>query len=262
MRALAILYHDVVDSHFDESGFPGAAAARYKMRRSVFAEHLLAMLPRAATPAVAAKAESLSLDGRPFFFTIDDGGACSLHIAEALEGMGWRGSFFIATDYIGAKGFVSVDDIRELSARGHAIGSHSRSHPYRIDRLGDELLQAEWADSVATLSDILGARTDTGSVPGGFYTPRVAAAARRAGIRLLFNSEPTTRVHSIGDCHVVGRHNVYGHMSAGGAAQLAAGDAGALLKQKLIWTAKKSIKTVAAPFWDRARRSFFQRFAG
>ena len=31
MKALTILYHDVVEDNFDDSGFPGAAAARYKL---------------------------------------------------------------------------------------------------------------------------------------------------------------------------------------------------------------------------------------
>jgi hypothetical protein len=39
---------------------------------------------------------------------------------------------------------------------------------------------------------------DTASVPGGYYSDRVAETAAAAGIRILFNSEPTTKVY---DCY-------------------------------------------------------------
>jgi peptidoglycan/xylan/chitin deacetylase (PgdA/CDA1 family) len=262
MKALTVLYHDVVEDDFDESGFPGAAAARYKIRRTDFAEHLAAMYRRAGTPAVAAETACFSLERQPFFFTIDDGGSSAIHIADALQGVGWRGNFFITTDLIGAKGFVSADDIRRLHVQGHIVGSHSCSHPYRMSDLSDGELQNEWGQSIAVLSDILGSRIDTASVPGGFYTPRVGLAARHAGIRVLFNSEPTTQVLRIDDCFIVGRFNVYGGMSASAAARLAGGDARALLTQQVAWATKKTIKTVAAPLWDRARASFFRKRDG
>ena len=257
MRALTVIYHDVVAGDFDASGFPGAAAARYKQTRVDFEAHLRAARARSATPAVVASA-AVIMAGDAFMLTIDDGGASAVYIADALERIGWRGTFFITTDRIGDKTFVSADEIRNLRRRGHAIGSHSCSHPYRMADLSDERLDHEWRGSVAVLSDILGEPVETASVPGGFYAPRVAQAAARAGIRVLFNSEPTTRVHEIDGCLVVGRYNVYAGMSAAAAADLAAGAPLALLRQQALWTAKKTVKTIAAPLWDRARARFFR----
>ena len=43
------------------------------------------------------------------------------------------------------------------------------------------------------------------SVPGGYYSPRVGESAAKAGIQVLFNSEPTATVRSAGNCVVLGR---------------------------------------------------------
>lgn len=258
LRALTILYHDVVAEHFDESGFPGEAAARYKLRRADFERHLAAMTTRGIGPAVAASRASLPQSPMPFFLTVDDGGSSAIFIAETLERLGWRGTFFITTDRIGTAAFVSAQQIRWLHRRGHAIGSHSCSHPYRMADLDDVQLLDEWRRSLEVLSDIVQSPVQTASVPGGFYAPRVARAAAAAGVRVLFNSEPTTAIQRVDDCLIVGRINVYGSMSADTAARLASGDRLALLKQQALWTAKKTIKTVAAPAWDLARTLLFR----
>ena len=155
MRILTVLYHDVVAQDFDESGFPGAAAARYKLKRAVFEAHLHAMRQRVPRPAVAASASTLAAGGQSFLVTIDDGGSSAVYIGAALERIGWRGTFFITSDRIGMKSFVSPDEIRALRSRGHTIGSHSCSHPYRMGDLPDDRLEDEWRRSVAVLSDIL-----------------------------------------------------------------------------------------------------------
>ena len=258
VRALTILYHDVVERDFDESGFPGAAAARYKFKRREFEQHLSAMKARTIAPAVAASLQALSQGGRPFVFTVDDGGASALYIATQLEQLGWRGVFFVTTDLIGKPAFLSPESICDLSRRGHTIGSHSCSHPYRMAQLPDARLDDEWQRSVTVLSQITGKPIETASVPGGYYSTRVADAAARSGIRVLFNSEPTTRIHRQRDCLIVGRYNVYGGTTAAAAADLAAGAPIALFKQQVAWAAKKAIKTVAAPIWDQARHRIFK----
>jgi hypothetical protein len=254
--ARAILYHDVVDGDPDTSGFKGAAAARYKLTRARFAEHLAAITGRVAAPATILGAEPG--ERCPFLFTVDDGGVSSLHIADTIEQHGWRGYFLITTDRIGTEGFMTAADLRELHARGHVVGSHSCSHPYRMAELPAAELDGEWARSVDCLRFILGAPVTSASVPGGFYAPRVAKSAAKAGIHTLFTSEPTTTVVGVDGCAVVGRFNVYGGMSAQAAAGLAAGAPVAVARQKLLWDAKELAKTATKPVWDGARRVVFR----
>jgi hypothetical protein len=126
-----------------------------------------------------------------------------------------------------------------------------------MSEIPSEQLAAEWKDSVAVLSEILGEPVRSASVPGGFYAPRVAEAAAAAGVRALFTSEPTTRVTEVAGCLVLGRYTVYRGLSSEYAGELAAGSRLALTKQQLLWGVKKILKTAAAPLWDGARKVLF-----
>src|ERR1041384_5596992 len=113
----ALMYHDVVPAGAeDTSGFPGRDAALYKVTPDQFDAHLRAIgvagLPRPT-------------------MTFDDGGVAAMRAAEMLERGGFTGHFFITTNYIGTRGFLTALDLRELARRGHTVGSHSCSHPLR-----------------------------------------------------------------------------------------------------------------------------------
>src|SRR5205823_11855730 len=98
--------------------------------------------------------------------TFDDGGASAITtIAPMLEEFGWRGHFFITTDYIDAPGFLTREQIRELHRRGHVIGSHSCSHRGRMSSQPAERLVREWGISKEILSGLLGEEVTTGAVP-------------------------------------------------------------------------------------------------
>src|SRR2546423_9925897 len=167
MKALAIMYHDVVEPGADDaSGFPGAWPALYKLERGEFERHL-----NAIREAIGDKPVSLAdqpSPNCPLLLTFDDGGVSAYDpIAPMLEARGWRGHFFITTDRIGQPGFVTREQIRELRGRGHVVGSHSCSHPTRMSALTRADLLREWRESIAALSDILGEAPLVASVPGG-----------------------------------------------------------------------------------------------
>ena len=254
MNIPAIMYHDVIDRDFDESGWSGSAAARYKLRRADFEEHLQALAGDVAWKAVLVTSDP---DSRreAFYFTVDDGGACSIFIADRLETCGWRGHFFITTDQIGKPGFASRRDIRELHDRGHGIGSHSASHPDWMSELPDETLHDEWRRSASALAEIIGEPVIIGSVPGGFYAPRVARAAAASGIRILFTSEPTTAISIVDGCRVLGRFAVRRGDTPAKAAALVQGQGRSRMRQSLAWTVKGLVKRHARPLWNGVRRA-------
>ena len=187
MRAITLTYHDVVEAgRFGDSGFSGGDADRYKLDRDVFEAHLDAI--QAAAPSAPITIPQLLAAGaaspHPVLLSFDDGGASASTIAALLERRGWRGHFFVPTDFIGQPAFLSAGEVRELDRRGHVIGSHSASHPLRISHLAPEQIAEEWLRSAGVLGDILGHPVETASVPGGFYSPTVARLAARAGIRV------------------------------------------------------------------------------
>jgi peptidoglycan/xylan/chitin deacetylase (PgdA/CDA1 family) len=251
--ALAIMYHDVVEGEaWDSSGFPGAAAASYKLTRKDFARHLDAIL-RAAPGIRTPLAESGDL-APGVLLTFDDGGT-SVHepIGEMLEDRGWRGHFFITTDRIGTAGFVSKEQIRDLRRRGHVIGSHSCSHPTRMSQLTEPQLRHEWMESKRILEEILSEPVLVASVPGGYYSKLVGATADQAGIRTLFHSEPTSVVGLQGGCRLIGRYVVRRDMAPEISASIATGRLGPRLRQSLQWKIKKAAKCLAGDLYLKGR---------
>ena len=256
--AISLMYHDVVPAgQFEASGFGGAGAARYKLTVEEFRDHIDAIANAIGSQGFeACRLESGSAAVPSQSITFDDGGASAFgEIADRLEARGWRGHFFITTDYIGRSGFVTEQQISELSRRGHLIGSHSCSHPTRMSLCGDEQLRREWSESMSKLGDILGAPIWAASVPGGFYSRRVAQSAAASGLKLLFTSEPTTRMKVVDGCLVLGRYAIYRGTTAATAAGLARGDLAPRLRQAIAWNGKKAAKMLGgrAYLWLRDR---------
>ena len=242
MKAIAFLYHDViVGSDYDSSGFAGKSAAVYKLKLEDFKRHINTISQAAMfTPALVGQ-EPLQ-EGPNLYLTFDDGGISALSIAETLNNYNWRGHFFIATDYLGTKAFLSSENIRALAQEGHVIGSHSCSHPDPMSACSAERLVTEWSDSKAKLEDILGTSVVVASLPGGFYSKSVAAAAGNAGIEFLFTSEPVKTSWKVGNCRVLGRYTIWRGMSLEVTSSIASNKKSEQLKQYILWNTKKVAK--------------------
>lgn len=258
MRILTLEYHDVLrGADFDASGFPGAGANTYKLALPDFEAHL-ARLP--AAPRAGGDVRSVAAAPEPILLTFDDGGSSAIDvIAPALERHGYVGHFFITTARIDDPTFCSSEALRELQRRGHVVGSHSHSHPVRMATLTDHELQREWQTSCELLAEVLGEPVTVASVPGGYYSARVARAAAKAGIRHLFTSEPVRAVESVDGCRVYGRFTLRRSSPAAEVASLVRPLGAARLRQWLLWNAKKLAKTLAGETYLRLRQSLLGR---
>jgi peptidoglycan/xylan/chitin deacetylase (PgdA/CDA1 family) len=259
MRHVTLMYHDVVPAGQPQvSGFPTGDAALYKLSVAAFRAHLSA-IGAVLTPDIMPALADAPGHGQNLFLTFDDGGASFIDpIADLLEERGWRGHFFIATDFIGTPEFLTEAQIRALHRRGHLIGSHSCTHPLRMAACSREQLRREWSGSVRRLSDLLGTPVTVASVPGGLYSRAVAEAAIEAGIRVLFNSEPTTRVTQVDGCTILGRYAIRRDTPAGHAARFVRGDMWPRMKQSIGWKLRKLIKAAAGPMYLRVRQRLLQ----
>jgi peptidoglycan/xylan/chitin deacetylase (PgdA/CDA1 family) len=261
MKAYALGYHDVLDGGApDSSGFPGATAARYKLDAGEFNGHLSAIAAVNAPVLADARTLGTKTSGPvPLILTFDDGGAGALAAADCLGRHGWGGHFLITVGRIGTDGFLDREGVRELRRRGHVVGSHSCTHPERMSVLTPEAQREEWTKSVLILSDILGEQVDVASVPGGYYSPVVARTASASGIRTLFTSEPTARLHDVDGCLVIGRYSVLRGMSPAVVAAIASGSASPRLRQTLYWNAKKTAKFLGGETYLKVRRLIISR---
>jgi peptidoglycan/xylan/chitin deacetylase (PgdA/CDA1 family) len=261
VRTIALGYHDVIGAGSpDVSGFPGPSAARYKLSGVEFAGQLSAIA--AVHPAVLPDVRLLggkSGSGFPVILTFDDGGSGALTAADLLGRYGWGGHFLITVGRIGTKGFLDREGVRELRRRGHVVGSHSCTHPERMSVLTPEAQREEWTKSVLILCDILGEKVDVASVPGGYYSAGVARTASSSGIRTLFTSEPTARLHNVDGCLVIGRYAVMQGMSPLAVAAIASGRISPRVQQSLLWNAKKTAKFIGGENYLKIRRWFIAR---
>jgi peptidoglycan/xylan/chitin deacetylase (PgdA/CDA1 family) len=262
---ISLMYHDAIEGGVNESsGFHWPDAALYKLDVGVFDQHLRAIARVCERPVVIS--DILSAGPNPprgpgeWIITFDDGGVSAYtHIAGRLEDLGWRGHFFITTDYIGSKGFMDRAQIRELRRRGHAVGSHSCSHPLRMASCGLRQIEREWNVSVDLLSDLLGERVDLASIPGGQYSLRVAEAAAQAGVKALFTSEPTVRRRLIAGCLTLGRYAIQQWTTPQTAAAIASGKIIPRARQALLWYAKKVAKAAWGERYLKFRESLARR---
>jgi peptidoglycan/xylan/chitin deacetylase (PgdA/CDA1 family) len=260
VKAISLLYHDVVlPGQVSSSGFPGGDADIYKLVRPDFERHLNAIHSAISKPPITVS-QLGDVSGTPLLFTFDDGGVSAHeHIADLLEAFGWRGHFFVTTNWIGQEGFLNRAQIRDLQARGHSIGSHSCSHPQRMSHCSRQQLAREWNRSISVLSDILGARVELASVPGGYYGRNVAEEAADAGIKILFTSEPRTRVNVVNGCSIMGRYTIKEGVRPESAAELAYGRLITQFQQFTYWNIKKLIKYVGGGRWIRMRKWILAR---
>jgi peptidoglycan/xylan/chitin deacetylase (PgdA/CDA1 family) len=249
---MILMYHDVAEpADRDRCGFPGKVAARYKLSPTQFGSHLDAIAATGVDVALISHDQP-----RPAAaVTFDDGGASALLAAEMLEARGWRGHFFVTTSRIGTPGFLDAGQIEDLARRGHAVGSHSHTHPTYMGKLGVEELDVEWRTSREILATILGSPPALASIPGGFFKPPVAARAREAGYRILLTSEPRSRPSSRHGILVLGRYTMWSTTRPDVAGAYVEGALLPRARLWLEWNGKKAVKTIAPAAYEAARRA-------
>jgi len=122
--------------------------------------------------------------------TFDDGCETDLTVAAPLlRQMNFGATFYITLGFLGRPGYLVARQVRDLSDAGFDIGCHSMTHPYLSD-LADSDLNREIAEAKSQLEEMIGRPVHHFSCPGGRWSPRVAAVARRAG----YHSVTTSRI--------------------------------------------------------------------
>ncbi|MEQ1948144.1 MAG: polysaccharide deacetylase family protein [Bryobacteraceae bacterium] len=253
MNPISLCYHDVlVPGVEQESGFPGADAGTYKLDLCQFRDHL------AQLPAVADSKWNSVFDQHLPLLTFDDGGSCSLRIAEELERVERRGIFFVTTGLVGRTGFVTEADVRELHARGHMIGSHSCSHRGRMSEMEPERIRQEWQMSMDKLASITGSAIRLASVPSGYYAPKVATEAANSGITHLFTQQPTINIRVVDGCSVIGRYTVRRWTPSESIRSLANGESHARVQQRIQWETRAVAKNLLGRRYTSLRGWYFR----
>lgn len=122
------------------------------------------------------------LPPKPIILSFDDGWRDQFVYAfPILKAHGDRATFFIFTNAIGRRGFMTWDDLRALVAAGMPIGAHSRSHPFLTKITDPAKLWNEIDGSKTLLEKTLGVSVTEFAYPFGQYNPAIVALVKKAG---------------------------------------------------------------------------------
>ena len=234
-----LMFHDILSKDDKLSGFQNESAFQYKVEAGMFEDLVRAMA---------------GIDDVTFSF--DDGGISFLTVAAPiLEKYGKKGLFFISTKFIGTKGFLTKEQVRELERRGHVVGSHSHSHPHNMTALTDAEIDEEWMKSRAVLQDILGHEVKGASIPNGYGSKSIYRSVRKAGFAELYSSVPTTKTVQEDGLTKIGRYVVHRDMTIEDVVLLAT-DIAQQRKMYRRWQVLELAKKVLGGNYDRVKALF------
>jgi|SRR5215467_7715518 len=121
--------------------------------------------------------------------TFDDGCETDLiAAAPVLIESDFHATFYVAAGFLGKRGYMTLEQLQELSALGFEIGCHSMTHPYFSD-LAEAELKREIVDAKQRIEQIVGHGIQHLSCPGGRYDRRTLDVATWAGFMTVANSE-------------------------------------------------------------------------
>lgn len=90
---------------------------------------------------------------------------------------------FLITEWIGKKGFLSWEEVREMSKEGVEFGSHTKTHAYLPSLPSRKLLEEEIRGSKEILEERLGKEVSLFSYPVGGFTEEIKKMVEEAGYK-------------------------------------------------------------------------------
>ncbi len=129
-------------------------------------------------------ARGTSLPEKPVILSFDDGWQNQyLYAFPLLKEFNATSTFFIFTNSINSKNFLTLAEIKEIEAAGMVIGAHSKSHPY-LDKITDVNKAAdEILGSKQILEKDLGHEVTAFAYPFGHPSELSQGLVEEAGFR-------------------------------------------------------------------------------
>lgn len=95
-----------------------------------------------------------------------------------LDTCGAKATFFIPSGKIGREGYLTANQVKDVSNRGYAIGSHTVTHP-DLTQISMDVVETELKKSKETLEEIIGTRVDSVAYPCGEVSDGVVKIAQK-----------------------------------------------------------------------------------
>jgi peptidoglycan/xylan/chitin deacetylase (PgdA/CDA1 family) len=172
---VAILnYHRITDEHSSGSLFHDVRMARFQSQMVLLAQR---------TVQVEGPVHRLD-NGHLAVLTFDDSFAEHLTVGAFLKERGLVGTFSVISGFLGETGHLSPLAVKQLTALGHRVASHTVTHR-PLPSLSSAQLLEELSNSKAVLEDLTGQPVDWLVPPGGLLCPRSLDVAKQAGFKVV-----------------------------------------------------------------------------
>jgi len=172
---------------------------------------------------------------RSICLTFDDGFSSDYQLVlPELKKLQAAATFFIVTDWLETPGYLTRQQVRDLSDAGMQIGSHSKSHPNFLKITPEERLD-ELRGSKLILENIIGKEISTFSFPYGFYDKSCCEAVFDSNYSIC-----CTSMHGVsaGTNPIVPRNSINAHTSLNRIDKILR----ASLMQRVLWYLEDVIK--------------------
>jgi len=161
------------------------------------------------TILVEAITKGVALPPRPVLITFDDANEDNYTTAfPIMQKYGYTGVLYLPYDYIGAPGYLTVEQIKEMIATGWEVGSHSLTHPLNFLELSPPELRAEIVDSRKRLEALLGVPILTFAYPFGDVSSDAVDYVHFAGYIAAMDAKGFTADQGLGNLFALQREEI------------------------------------------------------
>jgi peptidoglycan/xylan/chitin deacetylase (PgdA/CDA1 family) len=186
--SVVLMYHAVPDGVLG----PDDADPHYSVSMAQFRAHLrlfadLGLRPSSVRDLLPHR--GLPSASRGLALTFDDGHQSNFAAFAELAAHGGSADFFINPMTVGATGYLTWAQLREMAAAGASIQSHGLNHVF-LDELPAAKVEMELALSRRRIEDQLGQPAELFAPPNGRMPAGLTQQARELGYSAICSSRP------------------------------------------------------------------------
>jgi len=111
-----------------------------------------------------------------------------MKVLKVLEKHNVKGTFFISSGLIGEGGYLNCQQIRDITKKGHEIGSHAQTHQ-RLSAMGEKQVLLELVTSKADIEELIGKEIFGFSYPFSKFDERIKALVKFANYKYARTGE-------------------------------------------------------------------------
>ena len=199
---------------------------------------------------------SIKVPSKCVIITFDDGHESDFALSlPVLKKFNYAATYFVTTDWIDERRYMSKLQLQTLKAEGMDIQSHAKTHTY-LDALSEDAINSELDCSRKKLEDILQEEISCISLPGGRYNQRVLNCAKTLGFIGICTSYPFFK-RKDEDIFIIGRYGITQRTTKKQLELVVSNDDWYMLKSRALYYSKYLLKKLLGNqiyyfLWERA----------